>query len=285
MLLAHLTDLHVRPVGTPAYRVVDTNMLTERALRAVAALRPAPDALIVSGDLTDCGLVEEYDLLAAMIDRHLSMPVYVIPGNHDRRDNLKAHLSHLPGIAGTGDFIHYTVDDLPIRLVMLDTVEPGFGHGTLCAERLAFLDETLSAEPGKPTVIVMHHPPFVCGIKHMDEINLHDADAFAEVVGRHGQVERILCGHHHRPIVSRFAGTVLQVVPSVAHQVEFDLSADAPAAFVMEPAAFQLHQWTPEGGLISHGVYVENYPGPYPFIADADYPGDKGEGEKGQALE
>jgi 3',5'-cyclic-AMP phosphodiesterase len=285
MLLAHLTDLHVRPLGTPAYRVVDTNMLTERALRAVAALRPAPDAVIISGDLTDCGLEEEYDLLAAMLKRHLSMPVYVIPGNHDRRAPLQGRLSHLPGVSGSGGFIQYVVDDLPVRLVMLDTVVPGFGHGELCAERLAFLDEALSAAPETPTAIVMHHPPFVCGIQHMDEINLHDAAAFADVVKRHGHVERILCGHHHRPIVARFAGTVLQVVPSTAHQVEFDLGSDAPPAFVMEPPVFQVHQWTPQGGLVSHGVYVENYPGPYPFVLDADYPGGAGEADAVQAAE
>ncbi len=285
MLLAHLTDLHIRPLGTPAYRVVDTYMLTERALRAVAALRPAPDAVIISGDLTDCGLEAEYDLLAAMLKRHLSMPVYVIPGNHDRRAPLKDRLSHLPRIAETGDFIQYVVDDLPVRLVMLDTVVPGYGHGALCADRLAFLDETLSAEPEKPTAIVMHHPPLVCGIQHMDEINLRDADAFAEVVKRHAQVERILCGHHHRPIVSRFAGTVLQVVPSIAHQVEFDLASAAPPAFVMEPPVFQVHQWTPRGGLVSHGVYVETYPGPYPFVLDADYPGGEGEADAAQAAE
>ncbi len=54
--IVQLTDLHVRPLGVPAYRVAETNMLTERALRAVAALSPAPDAIIVTGDLTDCGL-------------------------------------------------------------------------------------------------------------------------------------------------------------------------------------------------------------------------------------
>ena len=56
MLIAHLTDLHVRPHGVPAYGVVDTNTLLERALRSVAGLKPAPDAVIMSGDLTDKGL-------------------------------------------------------------------------------------------------------------------------------------------------------------------------------------------------------------------------------------
>ncbi len=59
MYLAQLSDLHIRPLGMSAYRVVDSNMLTERALRAVSSLRPLPDAVIISGDLTDCGLAEE----------------------------------------------------------------------------------------------------------------------------------------------------------------------------------------------------------------------------------
>ena len=37
MLIAQLTDLHVRPRGRPAYRVTETNMLTERAIDAVNA--------------------------------------------------------------------------------------------------------------------------------------------------------------------------------------------------------------------------------------------------------
>ena len=57
MLLAHLTDLHVRPVGLPAYRTAETNMLTERAIEAVLALDPRPDCVVISGDLTDNGLV------------------------------------------------------------------------------------------------------------------------------------------------------------------------------------------------------------------------------------
>ena len=123
--IVQLTDLHVRPPGVPAYRVAETNMLTERALRAVAALRPAPDAVIVTGDLTDCGLASEYALLRGMLARCLRCPVYLIPGNHDRREVL---LRELPGTPSHDGFVQYAVDTLPIRLVMLDTVVPGAGH-------------------------------------------------------------------------------------------------------------------------------------------------------------
>jgi 3',5'-cyclic AMP phosphodiesterase CpdA len=272
MILVQLTDLHVRPVGMAAYRVAETNMLTERALRAVRNLRQKPDAIVISGDLTDNGLAEEYAVLAEMLKRLVEVPVYLVPGNHDRRGNMRAGLAGFPGMDQPQDEIHYVIDAHPIRLVMLDTVVPGAGHGMVSAGQLAWLNQVLAEQPQRPTVVVMHHPPFICGIRHMDAINLHNADAFSAVIARHRQVSRILCGHHHRPINVPVAHAIASIAPSVAHQVEFDLSDD-PAFWNLEPAAFQVHVDLAGGPTVSHTVYVETYPGPYPFLADADYPG------------
>lgn len=268
--VVQLTDLHVRPMGVAAYRVAETNMLTARALRAVSTLRPAPDAVIITGDLTDCGLLEEYALLRDLLALHLRVPVHVIPGNHDRREALMAGL---PGVQAAEGFVQYAVEDLPLRLLMLDTVVPGAGHGELCERRLDWLDRTLAQQPGKPTLIGMHHPPFQCGIAHMDRIALYRPEAFAAVVVRHPQVRRIVCGHHHRPVFTLLGSAVASICPSVAHQVELDLADDAPGLFVMEPPAYQLHRWRPETGVVSHTAYVEAYPGPFPFLPDPDYPG------------
>jgi Icc protein len=246
-------------------------MLTERALRRVAAIRPAADAVIITGDLTDCGLAAEYMLLAEMLKRLLPMPVYLIPGNHDRREVLAAQLPGTRLMAG--GFVQYAVEDLPVRLVMLDTVVPGAGHGALCARRLDWLDATLAAAPEKPTLIGMHHPPFICGIAHMDRIALHEPEGFRAVIARHPQVQRIVCGHHHRPVVGQVAQAIASIAPSVAHQVELDLSPDAPSAFVLEPPGFQLHHWSERHGFVSHNAMVEDYAGPFPFLPDPDYPG------------
>lgn len=273
MILAHITDTHVRPRGLPAYRVVETNMLVERAVEALRALEPRPAALIVSGDLTDNGLVAEYEELARLLGR-TGLPAYVVPGNHDRRENLKAVLAGFPGVSDDPDFVQFVVDDHPVRLVFLDTVVPGAGHGELCDRRLAFLSDALARRPDQPTIVVMHHPPFRCGIAHMDAIRLlAGEEAFRRIIAGNPQVERILCGHHHRPIHLRYAGTVATCSPGVAHQVVLDLTAEGAAFFVMEPATFQLHQWIEGTGLVTHGGYVERSPGPYPFLRDPDYPG------------
>ena len=268
--IAQLTDLHVRPVGVPAYRVAETNMLTERACRRVASLRPAPDVVIITGDLTDCGLAAEYEFLADVLKRTLPMPVWVIPGNHDRRETLHQYLPDRCRM--TDGFVQYALDDLPVRIIMLDTIVPGAGHGELCAARLAWLDRTLAERPDTPTLIGMHHPPFPCGIVHMDAIALRDPADFIAIIARHRQVERIVCGHHHRPVVAPLAQAIVSIAPSVAHQVELDLGPDAPPAFVMEPSAFDLHLWE-TAGFVSHTALVELFPGPYPFLSDPDYPG------------
>jgi 3',5'-cyclic AMP phosphodiesterase CpdA len=270
MLICQLTDLHVRPVGRPANRVVETNMFTERAFRAVVRLSPRPDVVLVTGDLTDCGLDTEYANLKRLLRILEPLPVFVIPGNHDRRDSLCAALRHLPGVISDPRFVQYVLDEYPVRIVMLDTLVPGETHGELGADRLRFLDGALAAAPDMPTLIAMHHPPFACGMPHMDRIALRDSAAFAAVVGRHRQVRRIICGHHHRPVVAQVAHAVACIAPSVAHQVEMSLHPKDGGGFVFEPPAFALHLWDAATGFVSHTVYVDDYPGPYPFIAETD---------------
>ena len=273
MLICQLTDLHVRPRGFAASRVSETNMLTERACRVLAGFRPAPDIAIITGDLTECGLDSEYANVSAILGQTLSMPVYVIPGNHDRRENFRAGLSHLPGVMTDPHFVQYAVEDYPVRLVMLDTLVPGSNHGELSATQLKWLDATLAAQPSKPTLVGMHHPPFITGVPHMDKIALRNPEAFRAVIARHRQVGRIVCGHHHRPIVGQCAHAVVSVSPSVAHQVELTFDPNALGAFNFEPPAFQLHRWDDTAGFVSHTVYTDRYLGPFPFLTGTDNPG------------
>jgi 3',5'-cyclic AMP phosphodiesterase CpdA len=119
----------------------------------------------------------------------------------------------------------------------------------------------------------MHHPPFTTGLPQMDAIALRDAAAFRSVIERHRQVERIVCGHHHRPIFGQCAHAVASIAPSVAHQVELSFHENSSGAFNFEPPAFQMHVWRQPERCVSHTVYTGVYPGPFPFLTDPDYPG------------
>lgn len=258
MLLAQITDTHIRRPGELAYGAVDTAACLERAVAALCALDPAPDATVVTGDLVDLGNEEEYAHLRALL-APLPMPVFVIPGNHDAREPLRQAFA-AEGYLPRAGFLHYTVEDYPLRLIALDTHIPGAVGGELCRERLSWLDRALAAAPERPTVVLMHHPPFVTGIGHMDRIGLDGVPGFIEIIARHAQVERILCGHLHRAIDRRLAGTVAGTAPSTAHQVALDLAPEAPLAFTFEPPGYQLHWWSEEGGLVTHTGLIGDWP-------------------------
>ncbi len=262
MLIAQITDFHIKARGKLAYRVVDTASCLAAVVAALTRLEPAPDIVVATGDLTDFGRPEEYELLRELL-APLERPVYLIPGNHDDRETMR-RIFRGDGYLPAAGFLSYTVEDRPLRLVALDTVVAGEAGGRLCEERSRWLDRTLAAAPARPTDIIMHHPPFATGIAHMDSIGLDGADAFAAILLRHPQVERVLCGHLHRPIQARVAQAVASTAPSTAHQVALDLRAASPGVFVMEPPGYQLHLWRPGSGVVSHTAVVGDFPA-YPF--------------------
>ncbi len=263
MLLCQISDLHIKANGQLAYGVVDTVSMLERCVQRIRTLPQQPDAVIATGDLVDLGTAAEYGLLRELL-APLSQPLYLLPGNHDERAALRASFPDHHYLNQCDPFIQWSVDDYPVRIIGIDTVLPGSGAGQLCQQRLSWLDQTLSAAPDRPTIVAMHHPPFVTGIGHMDKIGLDGIDGLAKVLTRHAQVERVIAGHLHRSITARFAGTVASVCPSPAHQVALDLSIDAADQFVMEPPGFQLHWWS-GSQLVTHTACVDLAEGPFPF--------------------
>ena len=257
MLIAQLTDTHITRLGQLAYGVVDTAQCLERAVAAVNELSPAPDIVVLTGDLVDNGKAEEYGLLCALL-APLRMPAFVIPGNHDAREPMREAFAG-GGYLPTHGFLHYTIEDWPLRLVALDTLVPGEVGGTLCAERLDWFERALAAAPQRPTLVLMHHPPFATGIVAMDRMGYSEPAGFAEIVRRHPQIERILCGHLHRTIDRRFAGTVAGTAPSTAHQIALELVPEPRLGFVSEPPGYQLHLWDGEA-LVTHTAVLGKWP-------------------------
>lgn len=266
MLFAQISDLHIKRPGKLAYRRVDTAAYLERCVARLNTLTPRPDFVVLTGDLVDFGAREEYEHLRRLLTP-LEIPYYLVIGNHDGRDALREVFPEHTYLGKPGDFVQYTAMFGPLRLVALDTQDPPNGGGKLCDERLQWLEATLASDTQTPTVVAMHHPPFACGIEHMDiqALDASDAAKLAAVVRRFDNVERVICGHVHRPIHTRFAGTVASVCPSPAHQVALDLREGGPSAWVLDPPSFQLHRFTPQTGLVSHLAFVDDAGGAHPF--------------------
>jgi 3',5'-cyclic AMP phosphodiesterase CpdA len=265
-LLAQLSDLHIREPGRLSYGRLDTASYLCAAVQAIEALPQRPHAVVLTGDLTDFGRAAEYGHLARMLSP-LSMPLYLMPGNHDERTQLRRSFAEHVYL-GDGEFVQYDVGlgAHGLRLLALDTVEPGAPHGRLCTKRLQWLADMLDRHHGEAVVIAMHHPPFETLIGHMDRIGLLEGtDGLAEILAVHPNVERVICGHLHRTIYSRVGGAVVSTAPSPAHQICLDLASDAASAWILEPPGFHLHAWLGPGRMVTHVAAVGRFDGPHPF--------------------
>ncbi|KXU86261.1 metallophosphatase [Paraburkholderia monticola] len=267
MLLAQISDLHIKQPGALAYRRVDTAAYLGRCVDALNALTPRPDAVLITGDLVDQGDPQQYAYLKTLL-APLAIPYFLMVGNHDEREALRAAFPEREELQSGGEFVQYAFDVGPLRVIALDSLVPGSSAGMLCDARLAWLAQQLDAARGKPVVVALHHPPFACHIGHMDDIGLDPtaSEQLAALIARHPNVERVLCGHVHRSMFARFGGTIASAIPSPAHQVVLDFREDAPSAFVMEPPAYALHYYDPATGLVTHHAYVDAADGPYPFF-------------------
>ncbi len=263
-LLLQLTDLHIREPGRLAYGRLDTAPYLRQAVDTVLRLPQQPQAVVLTGDLTDFGRAAEYAHLRELL-APLGMPLYLMPGNHDDRDQLR-HSFPEHAYLGSSGFVQYSVAIGALQLVALDTVVPGASHGSLCAKRLQWLHDTLEQHRHRPVVIAMHHPPFETLIGHMDDIGLlQGAPELEALVARYPNVERIICGHLHRSIQVRFGGTLAMTAPSPAHQVCLDLAPHAASAWTLEPPGMVLHALSVAGQLSSHTVACGQFEGPFPF--------------------
>lgn len=264
MLIAQLSDVHVRPKGVLYKGVADSNRMLREAIQHVHQLDRRPDLLLLTGDLVDEGQPAEYANALELLGE-LTIPYLVIPGNHDHRENFRTAFAGHAYLPAQGP-LHYCVDEYPLRIVALDSCVPGLHHGHIDAAGLDWLQATLQADTSKPTIVILHHPPFACGIPYLDTYRYIDAAALEAVLRPFSHIEAVLCGHVHRPMLRRWAGTVVAACPSTTTEIALQFSPDATPQSYLGPPACMLHLWHPAQGLVSHVSYIGDYPGPYPFF-------------------
>jgi len=266
ILIAQISDLHIKSPGNLAYGKVDTAAALERCVAALNALQPRPDLVVISGDLVDTPTPQEYDHLKRLL-APLQIPFIGIPGNHDSRAMMRAAFPDWDYAAP--DALDQVMRVGGLDLVLLDSSVDQKPHGELEAATLQWLDAKLATSNKAPALVFLHHPPFLTGIGHMDVQNLRNADALASVVKRHPRVQLVAAGHVHRATLTSFAGVPATICPAPNHAVALDLGALLPPSFIVEPPALHLHVWFPGAGfghIVTHSVPVGQFDGPHPFF-------------------
>lgn len=210
-VVAHVSDTHF---GNDQQ---DPTTRLDRVMDHLLALDPRPDVLVVSGDVADHGLPEEYDAARAWLDRWPGT-LAVCPGNHDVRDAF---------VRGLDTPARSVVEAGGHRFVMLDSLidavdDERIDEGRLGNEQLAWLESELVASH-QPTFVVLHHPPLTIGIGLMDPIRLLDGAPLGAVVARHPHVLGTLVGHAHTMAATTFGGRPLLIGGGVVSTVPLDI--------------------------------------------------------------
>ncbi|MFW6870339.1 metallophosphoesterase [Nocardioides sp. CPCC 206347] len=239
-VVAHLSDPHLLATSLQ-YGVVDTAAHLERALERLARLPMPPQALVFTGDLADKAEPAAYAKLRGIVEpaaAALGAQVVWVMGNHDERATYSRELfDHDLGDSDAPQDRVYDVDGL--RIVALDTSVPGWHHGELSDDQLAWLADVLAEPAPHGTLLAMHHAPIPVPMLRLAElIELHDQERLAAVV-QGSDVRGILGGHFHFTSFSTFAGVPVSVASATCYTSEIApdqrllSGVDANQAFTM----------------------------------------------------
>jgi 3',5'-cyclic-AMP phosphodiesterase len=238
-VVAHVSDTHF------GNDVQDPSARCAAVMDHLLALDPPPDVLVLSGDVADHGLPDEYAAARAWLDGWRG-PLAVCPGNHDVREAFVEGLGVEPrsvvGVAG-------------YRVVLLDSLVDAVDgrrvdEGRLGAEQLDWLDARL-AESDAPAIVVLHHPPLTIGVGLMDPIRLCDGDDLEPVIRRHPHVLAVLVGHAHTMAATSYSGRPLLIGGGVVSTVPLD-AEPFPMVWYDAPPSLALHLVDDGGRVTSH---------------------------------
>ncbi|WP_284237158.1 metallophosphoesterase family protein [Paenibacillus glycanilyticus] len=196
IMFAHLTDTHVNVPGKTPLFSIDGGAKLRAAFADIGKLSDKPAFVVISGDLTQDGDVEDYKFLRQLIEEEqakLGVPVYVALGNHDSRPFFReGYLNEEP----SEESYHYSFTHQGLRVVMLNTQIPGKHDGRLDEEQLAWLRNELEIPAPAGTVVVLHHPVVSTPSDLMDSHLLENPEDLGQVIAG-TDVIGLLSGHIH----------------------------------------------------------------------------------------
>jgi 3',5'-cyclic-AMP phosphodiesterase len=154
--------------------------------------RSEPEVVVVSGDLTDAGYRQEFEIAAGYLERIECENVMIIPGNHDARNVGFVHFEHLFGERAS------IIDLDDVILVGVDSSEPDLNDGQVGREHYAFIREGFADAGEKLKIFVIHHHLISLPGTGRERNIIFDAGDVLELLDEVG-VDLVLSGHKHVP--------------------------------------------------------------------------------------
>ena len=182
MEIVQLSDIHV---GSQFREEV-----FEKVIDEINLLKP--EAVVITGDLTNEGLVEQYEKCKKMISQINVEKIIAISGNHDYRNTGYLLFKKY--------FPFKTENDLgnDVVLITLNSTRPDRDDGEVGHKQTLWLERTLKKYENKFKIVAMHHHLIGIPDTGSDRLTVIDAgDVLRTVLD--SNVNLVLCGHKHRP--------------------------------------------------------------------------------------
>jgi len=187
MIIVQLSDLHVGSQFQPEVfeTVVDeVNLLN-------------PDVIVITGDLTNEGLMKEYDKCKSLLTKFNAKKILSISGNHDYRNTgYLLFKKYFPF-----ESVNELDDD--VVLITIGTARPDRNEGEVGYRQNLWLERTMKKYKDKVKILAMHHHLVAIPDTGSDQLTVIDAGDVLRTILDTG-VDLVLCGHKHRPWVWNF---------------------------------------------------------------------------------
>ncbi|MGD2107244.1 MAG: metallophosphoesterase [Nitrosopumilaceae archaeon] len=187
MIIVQISDLHVGSQFLPEK--------FETLVNEVNQLNP--DFIVVTGDLTNEGLMKEYEQCKKLLTKINAKKIITISGNHDYRNTGYLLFKKY--------FPFETVNELndKVVLVTLGTARPDRNEGEVGYRQNLWLERTMKKYKDKVKILAMHHHLVAIPDTGSDQLTVVDAGDVLRTILDTG-VDLVLCGHKHRPWVWNF---------------------------------------------------------------------------------
>ena len=200
----HFSDFHILPKKGMTREEGDPCQKIEKLIETAEETGISPSFSIITGDISQNGSQEGYDIAKDYIKKieQLGGPVLPVIGNVDKRETFRKNLlkeSHNEKL--TPCYYTKTVED--IQVIVLDSQNLKKVTGQLQEPQIHWLEEQLLNK--EPTIIALHHPPFTLQLpdglsyplfKVKDELRFYKTIKESNTVA-------ILCGHLHQSLITQ----------------------------------------------------------------------------------
>lgn len=237
--IVHITDIHA---GSPFFI---TNLMT-RTVDEINELKP--DAVIITGDLTNMGFRQEFTTAKAFIDKIDCKNTLVIPGNHDSRNVGYVHFEELFGAR------HKVMEIGNTFIVGLDSSEPDLDIGRIGRERYQWLRDQFNKRDGNIRIFAMHHHLLPVPGTGRERNIVYDAGDLLEVL-LDCKVDLVLTGHKHVPWFWRFENMIVTTAATISSLKLRGYIKPSYHIFEIEDNKVSLYKKFPFGEKTLEGVF------------------------------